>query len=170
MSYYRCSGKGRVNFQCATSDLVENKVTDMLFNYLDKLTWSENNDALPRDKRDTEKERKQLEKEIEDTKKKRSRLIDAMIAGTVKYEDYTEKIIPIDKQIDALEKDIKKIKPVEVSSITRREVVNKLKLLKKDWAKMDGEKRKFTIQSFFKRIVIAKVGDTWKIVGVEYNI
>lgn len=170
LSYYRCSGKARVNFNCSTSDIVENKITTMLFEYTDKLSSKDDNRPLHREQRDTEKERKLLEKELEEVKKKRSRLIDAMIAGTVKYEDYTEKIIPIDLQLSALEEDIKQIKPVEISTITRRDVLANLNTLKRDWSKMEEVKRKLTIQSLFKRIVIAKVGDTWKIVGLELNI
>lgn len=169
-NYYLCSGKYRQHEFCVASRISQDKLTDLLFGYLDKFVLTDDNQPVSREKRDTEKERKQLEKELEDVKKKRSRLIDAMVDAKITYEDYTEKIIPIDVQIATLEKDIKKIKPVEVSSITRRDVVNNLKMLQKDWLKMDEVKRKQTVQSLFKRIVIAKVGDTWKIVGVELNI
>lgn len=170
-TYYSCSGKNRVRGDCTSLSVREDTVSEILFKYVElQFELADVNKPLAREKRDTEKERKQLEKEIEEVKKKRSRLIDAMVDGKITYEDYSEKIIPIDAQIENLEKNISKIKPVQESSITRRDVVDNIKALRKGWAKMDDAKRKLTIQSLFKRIVIAKVGEEWKILGVELNI
>lgn len=169
-NYYCCSGKYRVRGNCTASNVTETKITDLLFNYLDKFVLTDDNKPVSRDKRDTEKERKQLEKELDDIKKKRSRLINAMVDGTVNYEDYTEKIKPIDVQMTNLEAEIKKIKPAEMSEMTRIDLLNNLKMLKRDWVTTDEVERKLAVQELFKRIVIAKVGDAWKILGLELNI
>jgi site-specific DNA recombinase len=166
--YYRCSGKYRPGLECDASDIVETKLTDMLFSIIDLNTQPYQDKPIIEQTIDVEKERKRLEKQLNDSKERRKKWSRAMGDGKLSYEEFSELVDEEKKKSARWEEELSKLPKQSVQTgRSQKDVAERLKRLKADWESIDNMDRKIIIQGLFKRIVIMKIAGEWKIVGYE---
>jgi site-specific DNA recombinase len=167
--FYRCSGKYRQD-PCFVSDIAENKLVNMLFD-LSKLDLEESNTfAKEAPEKDVSKERKKIEKKLEESSNRRRNWSYAMGDGKMRYEDFSRLMDEENKRVAEWEKQLTELGNSEEKKApvrSRKEFARQIGDIKINWSKWDHEERKEVIQNLFKRIAIAKVQGEWFIVGYE---
>lgn len=170
--YYRCSGKYRPGSECTASDLVETKLSELVFQQFDTLLSKsyDHTKEVKNEHINVEKERKRLERLIGQSRDRRKNFARAMGDGKMDYEEYSELVSEEKAKVDKWESELGELpKENVVSGQTRENVRVQIENIKKYWPGMSNEVRKNSIQHLFKRIVIGKVNGEWAVLGYEFN-
>lgn len=167
---YRCSGKYRQN-NCTISDISERKLVQLIFNTISfEFEDMDQNKTIDKDSPDVIKERKRLQKELDKSKDRLTKLAKAMASGNLDFDIYTQ-LRDEEKKKAALWEEQLNALPMEQENDSRRlgEIVQELRNLKKDWDTWTYAEQKIRVQKIFKRISILKVNGSWQIEEIEIH-
>lgn len=167
--FYACYGRLRKNNGCTASDISELKLEKLLFGTVlpkMKLLAAEEQYAAAKEPNsvaaDTEKLRKQLERELSKSETRKANWAYAFGDGKMPYDDYVKlmdsemnRVAEIKKQLDELNDE-----PPE-AEMSYEEFVSFISQLQTFWKDMDASERKRALQSLFKSITINKEPTGW---------
>jgi site-specific DNA recombinase len=167
---YRCAN--RKPGKCKEPDIAEIKLQKLFFEYFRNLTLEvqEITPPLSDDQvKIMQKEKSRIEREIKKFENRKNNLLDDLGDKIITRDEYRGKVEEINSRLSKLQEEMNIMEPPEAAaaSQTPEQVVGIVQNLEGDWKYMENEQRKFLIQMIFKRIVITKELNEWKIKEVE---
>jgi site-specific DNA recombinase len=165
--YYRCSGKYLPSQKCDASDIIEAKLTNLIFAHFEsKDIVIDKTKPVVKKTLDTDRERKRIEKFLNESKEMVKRWNMAFGKGKMDYDDFSKLIDDERIKVKSWEEELSNLPQDEKNaSHTYKDVADRFKRISMDWERMDNLERKSVIQNFFKAIYIGKVDKVWKIHG-----
>lgn len=167
---YRCAN--RKPGKCKEPDIAEIKLKKLFFEYFRDLTVEVEEIQPPMTDDQVklmQKEKSRIEREIKKLENRKNNLLDDLGDKIITREEYKGKVEDINSKLAKLNEEMNVLEPPEAAASTQspEQVISIVQNLEGDWKYMENEQRKFLIQMIFKRIVITKESNEWKIKEVE---
>lgn len=166
--FYRCSGKYRQD-PCFASDIAEKKIANILFQQIKVDLLEGFQEPRQSVDKDTNKEKKKIERKLEESAQRRRNWSYAMGDGKMPYEDYSKLMEEENKRVAEYEKQLTELSKEQPQQhvTSMKEVAKRFLDINENWDKWSYDYRKEVMQKLFKRIVIAKIQDKWEVLGYE---
>ena len=166
--HYRCAGKYAADHYCTNgSDISEPKLSAAFLEFLDNIDIHANDPNKLLEGRDVDRERKKLQRLLEDSAAKRKNYTRAMGSGKIDYDTFEELIDEENKKAKEWQDQLDALSAFTPSKRTRKDILELINNLKSKWAEMDHAKRKFAVQQLFEVLVIKKYDKEWRIVSYK---
>lgn len=140
----------------------------LFLEFLQSFTFATRNpDAPVGGSKDVEKDRKKLQRLLEESATKRKNYTRAMGNGKISYEDFEELVDEETKKAEKWQTELDNLEDTAPTKRSRKDTVTLINNLHEKWADMDHDQRKIAVQQLFDVIVIKKQGKVWTITGFK---
>lgn len=155
--FYRCAGRFNTGI-CNASSISERKLERALFNSLD-LVIDELPDPPGPNDNDPKKEMEQIEKQIEQIKKRRKKWQEAYASDVITLDELRERTSEDGEREKQLREELLKISQRSpIAHISKEELKQAIQDISKVWEHATRSERKKMLHAIFKRIVVIKNG------------
>lgn len=162
---YYCSGKRHFGI-CNASDISQPKATKLVLAEIDNLlkkNTDTSKEVRAQKEGDSEKERKQLEKQISQTKSELERLVSLFMSDKIDLDIYEKKREETKSKLTLLEQRLAEMPSTEAKKLTMDSAIKLMSQLHENWQYMTDKERKRLMQVLFKAIKIRKVEGKWRV-------
>lgn len=156
---YRCYNQ-YVHKTCTGSSISQRQINDLVFDRILKVN------VEPKKKEKSKKEKRDIQKEVDLSNKRRKNWMMALGDGKLSSDDYAMLIEEEDKRMKDIYAQIREEETVYEQEIPEEELQKMIAHLKENWDYLDEDLQKQAIQSMFRKIVIKKEEDQWEIIDL----
>lgn len=166
---YRCSGKDR-SVKCSASDISEIKLTALFLDFIQNFKFTVEVPEKIIGGKDTEKDKKKLEKSLADSTVKKDRYTRAWGANIIPYEKFLELMA---EETEKQKKWQLELDEINMQTPTHKkkhsDIAKAIQDMGDNWDDFTVLQRKMSLYNVFKYIVIKKENGVWKIAGFMLN-